>query len=65
MDLGSQVGDANPWQDQKAGVVDEQIQVALAALCRPTDELIARRGLQAAAPKSSSASGSPRVQRTR
>ncbi len=43
--MGSQVGDANPWQDQKAGVVDEQMQVALAALCRPADELIARCGL--------------------
>ncbi len=43
--MGSQVGDANPWQDPKAGGVDEQIQAALAALWRPADELIVRCGL--------------------
>src|ERR1039457_5068339 len=39
-DARGQVFAVDPRQDQEAGVVDDEVQVALSLICRPTDELI-------------------------
>ena len=54
-----QTGEANPGQDEIAGVIDDQRQVALAGGGIPADELVAGAVFQAAAPQPGRASRRP------
>lgn len=44
-DVGSEVADGNPRQDEEAGVVDDQVEPGALLLGRPADEAIAGGGL--------------------
>ena len=68
-DLGEEVrgevGDAYPGQDQEAGVVDHEGQVALPGFGGPADEAVAGRGLPGGGAEPNRARGSPSAARAK
>jgi hypothetical protein len=54
-DQRSEVLAANPWQEQKPSVVDDQVQPSLALRIAPADPTISRRSFPSAGPKANGA----------
>src|ERR1700678_2438568 len=53
-DARGEVFAMDPRQDEEAGIVHDEVQVALSLICRPTDDLIARVDLPGARPEAES-----------